>query len=432
MNGQQPSVITRIMRIFPEKLLSNNAFLLFHFKVGTRLALLKLGPVLGFMFAAYFILRPELFNEYFTFLLHNGSLLPGILFTIILIATSRMSAKRISLGLNGWIGHLPVSSLTNRRLAETAVFIAQIPVILALGILPAASILIYGEPVYDFLSGLPLLGYAAAKASLSTQRNALNKLLSISACILFGSGQWLYLPAGIGLIILTEKVSGPLTITKKKHGFIFIFRGLMLNWAIVWRAIKFRICFPYLYAFLGIGGILLFLENNQVAADLARRVGIAGGAISITGFLAFFAQHLSAQRPAWPWVRSLPWSSRQRILLDSLFFLTFILPLVFIVFFINWQASFPFAAWLPFACIWSSMCLRISGKSKMGPAGRILSVGFVSSLLITILPFVSLVFLGMVPLLLKHAAAYERNLKVSRWLKFHHLAAGDTLSWSKQ
>jgi hypothetical protein len=48
-------------------------FLIFHMKAGVRLALLKPGPFPGVMFGAYFILRPEFFFEYFTFLFSTGS-----------------------------------------------------------------------------------------------------------------------------------------------------------------------------------------------------------------------------------------------------------------------------------------------------------------------------------------------------------------------
>jgi hypothetical protein len=36
------------------------------------------------------------------------------------------------------------------------------------------------------------------------------------------------------------------------------------------------------------------------------------------------------------------------------------------------------------------------------------------------------------PLILKYAVEGEQSQKVSRWLELHHLAAGDSLSWSKE
>ncbi|HZX10604.1 MAG TPA: hypothetical protein VFG01_06615 [Acidobacteriota bacterium] len=52
-----------------------------------------------------------------------------------------------------------------------------------------------------------------------------------------------------------------------------------------------------------------FLPNNQVSSELALKAVTFGGALSITVFLALFSNYLANRRPAWPWIRSLPWSS---------------------------------------------------------------------------------------------------------------------------
>jgi len=112
--------------------MNTSALLIFHLKVGARLALKKLAPVLGMMFAVYFIFKPELYHQLFSFLLSRGSLVPGFVFTLICGVTSRMSASRICLGLTGWMRHLPLSGVSTRRLAETAIFVAQTPVLLCM------------------------------------------------------------------------------------------------------------------------------------------------------------------------------------------------------------------------------------------------------------------------------------------------------------
>ena len=117
------------------------AFLIFHLNVGARLALNKLTPVLGAIFALYFIFKPELFNEFFSDLLSEGSLIPGVLFTLLCSATASMASKRVCLGLIGWMRHLPVSGLATRRLAEIAVFVAQTPILLVLIFFPCFSVL---------------------------------------------------------------------------------------------------------------------------------------------------------------------------------------------------------------------------------------------------------------------------------------------------
>jgi hypothetical protein len=56
----------------------------------------------------------------------------------------------------------------------------------------------------------------------------------------------------------------------------------------------------------------------------------------------------------------------------------------------------------------------------MGASGIILCFGMLVALSITLIP------------LLKYAVEGEQSQKVSRWLELHHLAAGDSLSWSKE
>jgi len=410
------------------------AFLIFHLNVGARLALNKLVPVLGVMFAVYFIFKPEFFNEYFSFLLSEGSLIPGVVFTLVCAATASMASKRVCLGLSGWMRHLPVSGLATRRLAEIAVFAAQTPILLVLIYFPCFSVFSHGVSPYSyaFLTGVPLLGYASSKASVPSRRGPVSKPLAYAACILLVSGRWVWLFGGVVLLFLTDLISGPLSAPKRRRLFRARSRGYFLNAVIIWRAVKFRMLIPYVFGAAVLGAVMLFLSNNQFSPEVTLKVMTLGGALSAVFFLAFFSNHLANRRPAWPWIRSLPWSARERILLDSLCLFSLALPVLVFLFFTNKKALLVVAVFLPAACVWSSLSIRKGGDSKMGASGSILCFGFISSLLITVIPLSALAFILAVPFLIKGAVESERNLKVSRWLKLHHLAAGDTLSWSKE
>ena len=76
--------------------------------------------------------------------------------------------------------------------------------------------------------------------------------------------------------------------------------------------------------------------------------------------------------------------------------------------------------------------IRTAFLYPMGALGRTLLVGTIASVLVCLLPAMSLIFLASLPILLIVAAAEEKNQKVSVWLEIHHLAAGDSLSWSRQ
>jgi hypothetical protein len=410
------------------------AFLIFHLNVGARLALNKLVPVLGAIFAVYFIFKPEFFNEYFSVLLSEGSLIPGVLFTLLCAATASMASKRVCLGLSGWMRHLPASGLTIRRLAEIAIFAAQTPILLVLLFFPCFSVFSHGVSPYSFafITGVPLLGYASAKASIPSRRSSVSKTLAYAACILLVSGRWVFLLGGAVLLFITDLISGPLSAPRKRRLFRSSSRGYFLNAVIIWRAVKFRILIPYVLGAAVLGAMMLFLSNNQFSPEVTLKVMTLGGALSAVSFLAFFSNYLASRRPAWPWIRSLPGSARDRVLLDFLCLFLLVLPVLVFLFFINERALLFVAAFLPAVCVWSCLSIRKGGNLKMGASGSILCFGFISSLLITLIPLSSVAFLIGLPFLMKGAVESERNLKVSRWLKLHHLAAGDTLSWSKE
>jgi len=410
------------------------AFLIFHLNVGARLALNKLVPVLGAMFAVYFIFKPEFFNEYFSVLLSEGSLIPGVVFTLLCAATASMASKRVCLGLSGWMRHLPVSGLATRRLAEIAVFAAQVPILLVLVFFPCFSVFSHGVSPYSFafVMGVPLLGYASSKASVPSRRSPVSKPLAYAACILLVSGRWVLLLVGIVLLFLTDLISGPLSAPKRRRLSRSSSRGYFLNAVIIWRAVKFRMLIPYVLGAAVLGAVMLFLSNNQFSPEVTLKVMTLGGALSAVLFLAFFSNYLASRRPAWPWVRSLPCPAWERVLLDSLCLFLLVLPVLVFLLFANRRALLFVAAFLPAVCVWSCLFIRKGGNLKMGASGGILCFGFISSLLITVIPLSSIAFLVGVPFLMKEAVESERNLKVSRWLKLHHLAAGDTLSWSKE
>jgi hypothetical protein len=68
----------------------------------------------------------------------------------------------------------------------------------------------------------------------------------------------------------------------------------------------------------------------------------------------------------------------------------------------------------------------------MGAFGKILAVGSLGALLLCLVPWSTLCILALTPWILHEAVKAEKHQKVSRWLELHHLAAGDSLSWSAE
>ena len=93
-----------------------NAVFRFHLHVGARLALRIFIPVISIIFALYYLLRPELFHSLMAQILEGGILLSGITTTFICLIFAGYASRRICLGLNGWIRHLPSEGKVNRRM----------------------------------------------------------------------------------------------------------------------------------------------------------------------------------------------------------------------------------------------------------------------------------------------------------------------------
>jgi hypothetical protein len=403
-------------------------FVAFHLAVGARLALRKLAPIIAIAFAAYYLLRPELFNAIFAALLENGSLLMGLVSSILSLSVAAMAAPRICLGLNGWIRHLPARGLTHRRLAAIAISVAQMPILLVLAILALIAFAIFQISPILYLLGLPILGLASGLCVLPVQRNLLSKLLSSAACILSTSGHWIFLTIAILLLVIADLTAGILSPSHKSRVSQRSRTSPLTNAIIVLRALRLRMLFLYLPALLVLGLTSLFLSNNTLTPHQTFRAVIFGGTLSASMLCAFISNSLAVRRPPWPWVRSLPWSAKQRITTDALLIALSTIPILFLVILINFQAIWPVAIYIPPLVFFASLTIRQAFDNQLGAVWQILIAGTTASVLICLVPLLSVVFLAITPLLIKHAAKQDKNQKVSRWLEIHHLAAGDSLS----
>ena len=411
---------------------SAKPFINFHLSVGTRLALRKLAPILAVAFAAYYLLRPELFNTVFAALLERGSLLMGLVSSILSLSVAAMAAPRICLGLNGWIRHLPARGLTHRRLAGIAITVAQTPVLLVLALLSLIAFAVFQVSPILYLLGLPILGLASGLCVLTVERNILTKPLSFAACVLSTSGHWIFLTIAVVLLIIADQSAGSLSPSRKSRVPQESLSSSLSNAIIVFRALRLRILFPYLPALSVLGLTSLFLSNNSLTPHQMFRAVIFGGTLSIAMFCAFIANALAVRRPPWPWARSLPWSAKQRITTDAMLIGLFAIPILFLVMLIKIQAIWPVSACCAPLVFFASFTVRRAFENQLGAVWQTLIVGTSASVLVCLIPLISIVFLAISPLLIKYGAEQEKQQKVSRWLEMHHLAAGDPLSWSRQ
>lgn len=430
LTSNEGSVISRVMSNIGRDS-SARAIFLFHLHVGTRLALRIFIPAVTIFFAFYFVLGPGLFISFMATILDGGFLLSGIFTTFHCIIFAGLAGRRICLGLTGWIRHLPTEGTIQRRMAGIAVFIAQIPilaVIAGLAYVASQSSMVSALP---YLVGLPLAGLSCSFCILPVKKRLLIRPLAVLSGICLASNNWGILAGGLVVLIVTDLASGPLVIKKKRVRFLKPLKGWLILGTINWRALKLRPFVVYLVSVPFIGATQLFIANNNPSPLLAERVIRFGGALSMIIFCSIFANMLASRRPPWPWVRSLPWSAKPRIISDSLFVGLHVLPLLVLVGVMNIKSMLPLFISLPLFTLFSAYSIRQARESSMGASGKVLLFGTIGALFLCLIPWGSLLFLALTPFVSKAAIKADKYQKVSQWLELHHLAAGDSLSWSK-
>jgi hypothetical protein len=407
------------------------ALFLFHLHVGIRLALRIFIPAVAVFFALYYVLGYEFFLSLMATILDGGFLLSGIFTTFLCLIIASFAARRICLGLNGWIRHLPGNSHTHRRTAAISILFAQLPILVILAVLVSIASKLFKISATPYLAGLPLLGLSCGLCVLPVKQKIITRPMAVLAGICFSSNNWGILVGGVLLLTVADSLSGHLVLKKKRSKIHRQIKSMFFVVSLNWRAIRLRPLIPYLFSLAIFGTTQLFLVNNNPSPQLAERVIRFGGTLSMVVFCSIFTNMLASRRPPWPWVRSLPLSAKSRIVWDSSFVSLLLLPLLFLVGLMNLKSMLALVASLPLFSVYSSYSIRHAPESLAGASGKVLLYGSIGSLFLCLIPWVSLFFLAITPLVLKEAIKAEKHQKVSQWLELHHLAAGDSLSWSK-
>jgi hypothetical protein len=387
---------------------------------------------LALFFALYYLLRPELFHTLMAQILDAGFLLSGIVTSSLSLIVASFASKRICLGLNGWIRHLPLDGKMHRRMAGIAIFIAQIPLLAVLGGLAVIATKLTGVPVSAFIAGLPFVGLACGLWFLPVKNMRGTRALALLAAVGFSSNDWALLSGSILLLIAAEMISGPLVNERKQARFHKFSPRFLFTEMINWRALGWRMILPFLLSLFPLGAAKLFISNNDPSPRLAEQMIRLGSALGLVLFCSLLSHLLASRRPPWPWIRTLPWTAKSRIVRDSIFLSIHALPVVALGGILNVKSLLPVILSLPALAVYSACAIRQASGSTMGAFGKILPVGSLGALLLCLVPWSTLCILALTPWILHEAVKAEKHQKVSRWLELHHLAAGDSLSWSAE
>ncbi len=414
------------------------ALLRFHVHVGSRLALRALMPTVAAAAGGLFLLGDDFFISFARLLFGPASTGgSGVLIAAAAVGFAGTAAPRVCRGLSGWMRHLPIHGRAQRRAALVAIAVAQTPLMLGLAAfawVATERAKHSGAFVIDLLA-LLVCAPAAALVVMPVERPAVVRPLALIAAIAAVSGGGLSLAAASVLLLAADAVAGELP----RHGTAGtpISRGRRLQppgglveLRIAWRALKWRVLSGWMLGLLPLGAAYLFVANNALAPRHVRLAGLLGGASAVVLLLADLGEALGVRRPAWPWVRSLPWSADRRVRADAALLAAHALPLIAVTAMIDLTAAAAVLATTPWLAARAAGAVRRAPERRTGASGEILIEGFLLAAALALLPWLALPALAGTPWALRAAAERERAQKVSRWLELHHLAVGDPQSWS--
>jgi hypothetical protein len=252
------------------------------------------------------------------------------------------------------------------------------------------------------------------------------------AALLAASGAWMYLGLSLALLWAADLVSGPFERSRRTPVRSSHTRTRGLAFVILWRALRWRLVPWYFLSGLPLLLSYAYLNNSVVTSMQRQRALLFGTALALVFFTALTASGAAARRPVWPWLRCLPGSARSRILGDAVFLGLHASPLLVPLGLMDFYACAVVGLGLPALSLYAAAVMRRAPEQKMSALGLVSLNGTLGGMTLALFPPVALVYLGLIPLLLKFGMGLDRGQKVSRWLEIHHLAAGDPYSWRQE
>jgi hypothetical protein len=369
------------------------ALLRFHLAAGARFALVAAVPLVGIAVVAIGMQENPagVLEQIATSIAGPAPSLGAIAaLSLAALGLALWAAPRVTLGSDGWIRHLPLSSAHHRLALIISTACAEGPVVVAA------------------LGCAVLLSWRSSRIAW----------------------QGFILPPVVA-VATAAAAQGLRPVRRRRAWHSWPFGSGSLDVRIASRALGSRVFSAWLAGAIPMGAAILFVTNNVLPPDGARGAIRLGGTLATTLALAGLADSLAIRRPSWPWARSLPLTSRRRVLRDAVMLGVFCLPFFVATAILDLRAATTVAAVTPLLALRAAAAMRRGGDSRSAASGPVLIEGAFASGLIALLPWLGIAALASLPFALRAAVERERALKVTRWSALHHLAAGDTLSWTE-
>jgi hypothetical protein len=353
-------------------------------------------------------------------------------FAAICVALAAAGMPRVTLGSPSWLRSLPLSSATARRAAILALCTVQVFTIAVAVLATLGAVVVYGKPLESSrILGLVLMIFAAAELVLPVQ-HVIGPLLAAGALGLGVSGRWSSDAAAIVLLIIADHTSGavvPFRPRRTRRAWrVGGDSSPVAQWIrLTLRALPFATLAACAIApslFAAFAAVIVVHNPDMDAVTAARTIAI-GGTLAMIALAAGLSSSLVSRRTAWPWLRSLPWSSRQRVTGDTLLLAAALLVIPICLAFVDWRSGIRLALVAAPLAAASSAAIRSGARRHTSAAGEIAIAGVTFGAAIALWPWSAGLIIATMPLLFTYAVRRDQSLLITRWEELHHDASGD-------
>ncbi len=357
----------------------------------------------------------------------GGPLLLPMGFAALGVTLAVQAGPMLRLGLGGWLRSLPVAAADYRRAMAAALIVPLAPLLILVVGSVALALAGYRSAIDPVrVAGLLWSSVLAGAAGVPVARRWIARPIAAVgafAALMGGAG----IAGGLALLLVWDRVAGPVVVPRHQAG------GWNQNprWLgpiVAWRTLGPRMLTTMLVPLIGCGAAYLYRINNGFTVAQAGWVTRLTTEIALAVTLAGMADLLVTRRPSWPWARSLPVSSRARVLDDLITIGLPTAPTLVVALGLDWRAFVLGSATLPVLGLLAVGATRRAPGRLSRASGEFIVTGSSVALLVTMWPVLALGGLGTVPLLLWHAARADRRLVVTQWQSLHHHAEGDSLA----
>lgn len=415
------------------------ALIRFHWAAGARVALRANALTLGMVVFA-FGYAPEALNVLRHFILGVVAVTQfpdeGARMTLagIAAALAMAAVPRVSLGSAGWMQSLPLDRRLNWRAAVVAATAVQMAIAAFVLIASVMAAVVYRAPVSPAkVLTIPLMMLGVA-ATVTPARHSLGRLVAAGAGAAAIAGTWRLGFVALVLLALTDAIVGGIPASRPRRQMVRSTAALvsgssaMAMWVHAsWRAIGV----PRLVGSALLPGVptsfayFLTRNNPDFSPQTAALVIRVCGGVALAMFVAGPANALLQSRQPWPWARSLPWSSTYRVVADVLVIGVPLIAVPIALLPLAPLQALIVAAMVPITAAFGAAALRGTARRQTGAAGEAIIFALVACVGVGFWPALSVVALGLTPLVVRWAAARDRAWRVTRWSELHHNAAGD-------